>query len=64
MLLRLLNSVAKSCIQTHKMCLIRDNLYCFSNKIAELHNKNKDMPFYFIGYIYLCKFKAACSANK
>jgi len=55
MLLRLLNSVAKSCIQTHKMCLIRDNLCYFSNKITELHNKNKDMPFYFIGYIYLCK---------
>lgn len=52
MLLRLLNSVAKSCIQTHKMCLIRDNLCYFSNKITELHNKNKDMPFYFIGYIY------------
>ena len=26
-----------------------------SDKITELHNKNKDMPFYFIGYIYLCK---------
>ena len=55
MLLRLLNSVAKSCIQTHKMCLTRDNLYYFSNKITELHNKIKDMSFYYIGYIYLCK---------
>ena len=35
--------------------LIRGNLYYFSNKITELHNKIKDMPFYFIGYIYLCK---------
>ena len=55
MLLRLLNSVAKSCIQKHKMCLIRDNLCYFSNKITELHNKIKDMPFNFIDYIYLCK---------
>ena len=34
MLLRLLKSVAKSCILTHKMYLIRDNLYYFSNKIT------------------------------
>jgi hypothetical protein len=33
-LLRLLNSIAKSCILTHKMYLIRDNLYYFSNKIT------------------------------
>lgn len=45
MLLRLLKSVAKSCILTHKMCLIRGNLYYFINKNTELHNKNKICRF-------------------
>ena len=40
----------KNCIQTHNMCLTRSNLCLFSYKNADLHNKIKDMPFYFIGY--------------
>ena len=36
------------------MCLTRSNLCLFSYKNADLHNKIKDMPFYFIGYVYLC----------
>ena len=32
--------------------------YNFSNKITELHNKIKGVPFYFIGYISLQTIKS------
>ena len=48
------------------MCLTRDNFCYFSNKITELHNKIKDMPFYyyFIGYISFANDKILNYASK